>query len=82
MSLRARLTLVSVAVLAVTIAAVVTMIVGPIAELVPSIEGAALWVFLVAIGMVLLALATSLERGRAKLSATLRWMDERLDDWE
>ncbi len=64
------------------LAAVMLMIAGPMARLVPEVEGATLWVLLVVIGLAMLAVATSLERGRAKLSVALRRLDDLLAGWE
>ena len=64
------------------VTAVLLMIAGPMARLVPEVEGATLWILLVVLGFAMLAVATSLERGRAKLSAALRRLDELLAGWE
>lgn len=64
------------------VAAGVLMIAGPIAELVPKIERPLMWALIVVAGIVLLIVATSLERGRARLSAALKRLDELLGDWE
>ncbi len=64
------------------IGAVVLMLAGPIARLVPQIRGPALWIALAILGLVLVVIATSLERGRARLAAALRRLDEALGEWE
>jgi hypothetical protein len=62
--------------------AVALMLGGPIARLVPNFTGAALWIALAAAGVVLIVLATGLERGRATLSATIRRLDSLMEGWE
>lgn len=64
------------------VVAVVLMIAGPIADLVPKIERPVMWVLIVLAGVVLLIVATSLERGRARLAAALKRLDALLGDWE
>jgi hypothetical protein len=64
------------------VTAVVLMIAGPIADLVPKIERPVMWVLIVLAGVVLLIVATSLERGRARVAAALKRLDELLGDWE
>jgi hypothetical protein len=64
------------------VAAVFLMLAGPIAKLVPNIEGPALWGALALIGLVLIAVATGLERGRARLARALHRIDEVLGSWE
>ena len=48
------------------VGAVALMLVGPIARLVPQVKGPWLWVLLVVVGLALIAIATSLERGRRR----------------
>jgi hypothetical protein len=62
--------------------AVALMLGGPIARLVPNVTGAALWIALAATGVVLIVLATGLERGRATVSATIRRLDSLMEGWE
>jgi len=62
--------------------AVALMVGGPIARLAPRITGPALWVVLVVAGVVLIAIATGLERGRAKVTAAMRRLDTLMEDWE
>jgi len=67
---------------AAAVAAITLMIAGPIARLVPDVTGATLWILLVVAGLLLVALATTLERGRNRLGAALRRLDESLEGWE
>jgi hypothetical protein len=62
--------------------AVALMVGGPIARLAPRITGPALWVVQVVAGVVLIAIATGLERGRAKVAAAMRRLDTLTEDWE
>jgi hypothetical protein len=64
------------------VTAVTLMLVGPIARLVPAVEGPVLWAALVLLGVLLVVVATSLERGRARLARSLRRLDEMLGAWE
>lgn len=61
---------------------VVLMLVGPIARLVPEFEGPVLWASLAVLGLLLVLVATSLERGRARLGRALARLDEILGAWE
>jgi hypothetical protein len=70
-----------VGVMAVVLA-LVLMVVGPIAGFVRQIQGAAVWVLLAVAGIVLILIATSLERGRARLSDAMQRLDELLNGWE
>ncbi|HEX9122507.1 MAG TPA: hypothetical protein VF984_03990 [Actinomycetota bacterium] len=62
--------------------AVALMVGGPIARLAPRVTGPVLWVVLAAAGVVLIAIATGLERGRAKVTAAIRQLDTLTEDWE
>jgi hypothetical protein len=62
--------------------AVALMLGGPIARLAPKVTGPALWLALAAAGAVLIAIATGLERGRAKVTAAIRRLDTLTEDWE
>jgi hypothetical protein len=62
--------------------AVALMVGGPIARLVPRVTGPVLWVVLAVAGVVLIAIATGLERGRAKVAAAIRRLDTLTEDWE
>jgi len=42
----------------------------------------AVWVLLAAAGVVLIVVATSLQRGRARLAVALKRLDELLEGWE
>lgn len=62
--------------------AVVLMVGGPVAHLAPKVTGPALWIVLAAAGAVLIAIATGLERGRAKVTAAMQRLDTLTEDWE
>jgi hypothetical protein len=62
--------------------AVVLMLVGPLARLVPQVRGPALWGLIVGVGTVLLVAATMLERGRVKVAAVIRRLDTLMEGWE
>jgi hypothetical protein len=62
--------------------ALALMVGGPIARLVPKVTGPALWVVLAVAGVVLIAVATGLERGREKVAAAMRRLDTLTEDWE
>lgn len=64
------------------VGAVLLMLVGPIARLIPQIEGPMLWASLALLGLVLVLIATSLERGRARLARVIGRLDEILGSWE
>jgi len=64
------------------VVAIVLVFGGQIAKLVPKITGAGMWIALVAIGIVLILIATSLERGRARIAAAVKRIDELFSDWE
>ena len=67
---------------AAVIVAVVLILAGPIARLVPQVRGPALWVLLAVVGLVLIVAATMLERGRAKVAAFVRRLDRLMEGWE
>ncbi|HEX8857827.1 MAG TPA: hypothetical protein VGC06_01810, partial [Actinomycetes bacterium] len=58
------------------------MIAVPVARLVPQFHGAALWIALTAVGMALVAVAVSLEQGRARLASAVGRLDRLLQGWE
>jgi threonine/homoserine/homoserine lactone efflux protein len=58
------------------------MIVMPVAQMVPEFRGAALWIVLTAVGFVLIAVAVSLEQGRARLAAAASRIDRLMEGWE
>jgi len=62
--------------------AVVLIVGGPIASLAPSVTGPVLWVVLAIAGVVLIAIATGLERGREKVAAAIRRVNTLTEDWE
>jgi hypothetical protein len=58
------------------------MLAGPIARIVPAIEGPGVWIALVGAGVVVIAVASGLERGKAKVSAAVRRAEELTRGWE
>jgi hypothetical protein len=58
------------------------MLVMPIAQMVPEFRGAALWIVLTAVGLVLIAVAVSLEQGRVRLAAAASRIDRLMEGWE
>src|SRR6266542_1583981 len=58
------------------------MIAVPVAQAVPEFHAAALWIVLTAVGLVLMTIAVSLERGRARLTAAVNRIDQLLQGWE
>jgi hypothetical protein len=58
------------------------MIVVPVAQLVPELRGAALWIALTGVGLALVALAVSLEQGRARLASAVGRIDRLMEGWE
>jgi hypothetical protein len=58
------------------------MIAVPVAQAVPELHAAALWIVLTVVGLVLIAVAVSLERGRARLAAAVHRIDQLLQGWE
>jgi hypothetical protein len=58
------------------------MIAVPVAQLVPQFHGAALWIALTVVGLVLVAVAVSLEQGRARLASAVGRLDRLLEGWE
>jgi hypothetical protein len=64
------------------VVAIVLVFGGQVAKLVPRITGAGMWVTLAVIGIVLVLIATSLERGRARIAAAIKRLDEIFADWE
>lgn len=58
------------------------MIALPLAQLVPEFRGAALWIVLTAAGLVLVAVAVSLEQGRARLASAVGRIDQLMRGWE
>ena len=58
------------------------MIALPLAQLVPEFRGAALWIVLTAAGLVLVAVAVSLEQGRARLASAVGRIDQLMQGWE
>jgi cytochrome c-type biogenesis protein CcmH/NrfF len=64
------------------VAIVLVMILGQVADLIPRIEGPTLWAVIVAAGFVLIVIATSIERGRARAAEAIAKLNELLDGWE
>jgi hypothetical protein len=62
--------------------ALALMVTGPIVQLVPRVTGPAFWVVLAVAGVVLIAIATGLERGREKVAAAIRRLDTLTEGWE
>jgi hypothetical protein len=62
--------------------ALFAMIAVPVAQAVPEVHAAALWIVLTAVGLVLMTIAVSLERGRARLTAAVNRIDQLLQGWE
>jgi hypothetical protein len=58
------------------------MIAVPVAQAVPEFHATALWIVLTAVGLVLMTIAVSLERGRARLAAAVNRIDQLLQGWE
>jgi hypothetical protein len=58
------------------------MIAVPVAQLVPEFRGAALWIVLTVVGLVLVAVAVSLEQGRARLASAVGRIDRLMQGWE
>lgn len=58
------------------------MLAGPLARVVPEIKGPAVWIGLVAVGVVVIAVASGLERGKATLDAAVRRAEELTRGWE
>jgi hypothetical protein len=67
---------------AAVLVAVALMLGGPLARLVPRVRGPALWGLLAAAGLVLIVAATLLERGRARVGAFIRRLDQLMEGWE
>jgi len=61
---------------------VLVMILGQVAELIPRIEGPMLWAVIVGVGILLIVIATGIERGRAKAAEAIAKLDELLRGWE
>jgi hypothetical protein len=62
--------------------ALFSMIAVPVAQAVPALHAAGLWIVLTAVGLVLMTLAISLERGRARIAAAVSQIDQLLQGWE
>ncbi len=58
------------------------MIVVPVAQIVPEFRGAALWIVLTAVGLLLVTVAVSLEQGRARLASAVGRIDRLMRGWE
>jgi hypothetical protein len=58
------------------------MIVVPVAQLVPQFHGAAPWIVLTVVGLVLVAVAVPLEQRQARLSTAMGRIDRLLRGWE
>jgi hypothetical protein len=62
--------------------AAVLMVVVPIAGVIPQFRGPALWATVFAAGTMMILVATYLERGRARVTAGVRRLEQILEDWE
>lgn len=58
------------------------MIAVPVAQVVPEFRATALWIVLTVVGLVLMIVAVSLERGRARLAAAVNRIDQLMQGWE
>ncbi len=58
------------------------MVAVPVARIIPEFRGVALWATVGAIGVVLIGAAVAIERGRARLAATVQRLDELMEGWE
>jgi hypothetical protein len=68
---------------AATVALAALMLVTvPVARMLPAVRGPVLWLTLAAAGLVLLLVASSIERGRARARAAARRIDQLLVGWE
>jgi hypothetical protein len=67
---------------ATVVLAVALLLVAPVARIVPAIHGAAVWAALVVAGIVFIAAASGLERGRATVNAVVRRLSEVTRGWE
>lgn len=67
---------------ATVLLAAALLLVAPIARIVPSIHGAGVWAALVAAGIVLIAVASGLERGRTTVNAAVHRLSEVTRGWE
>ncbi len=58
------------------------MLAVPLADLVPRLEGAALWATVAALGLVAIVIAALLEQGRRRIRTTVARIEELTHDWE
>ncbi len=58
------------------------MLAVPLAELVPRLEGAALWATVAGLGLVAIVVAALLEQGRRGFQSTVARLDQLTHDWE
>jgi hypothetical protein len=61
---------------------VILLLAVPIADLVPTMRGPALWLALAGAGLAFILVATMLERGRTKVREVLRRLDDLTQGWE
>jgi hypothetical protein len=64
------------------VAASVLMVAVPLARIVPQFRGVALWAAIAAIGGAMIAIASTLEQGKARVAATVTRLDELMEGWE
>jgi hypothetical protein len=62
--------------------ALILLVAGPIADLVPSWPDAGLWILLIAVGMTALLVASFIERGRAAARSAVMRFGELTQGWE
>ncbi len=67
---------------ATVVLAAVLIVAVPLAEIIPQFRGLTLWATVFAVGTVLILVATYLERGRARVAAGVRRIEDILEDWE
>ena len=67
---------------AAIVAASVLMVAVPLARIVPQFRGIALWATIAAIGGAMIAIASTLEQGKARVAATVTRLDELMEGWE
>ena len=60
------------------VAIVLVIVIGQVVDLIPTIEGRALWAVIVGVGIVLIIIATGIERGRARAAAAIAQVNELL----
>ena len=64
------------------VAASILMVAVPVAQIIPEFRGIVLWATIAAIGGVLIALASTLEQGKARVAETVQRLDDLMEGWE